>query len=141
MILVSLVGKYKGREFDVRDVSFTVGEGLEQNVILGVDTGITTFKKGETSKLIIKPQHAFGAQGSTEFNIEPNATVEYTVTLKNFEKAKESWALDSNERVEQARIFKEKGTNYFKNNKFLLAIKMYKKIIEYLESHKGMVLY
>lgn len=134
---MSLIGKYEGREFDVRDVQFTVGEASEQNIILGIDKAIEKFKKGETSRLIIKPQYAFGSQGSTEFNIPPNATVEYTVTLKNFERVKESWALDTKERVEQAKIFKEKGTNYFKASKFKLAIKMYKKIVEYLESQKG----
>ncbi|XP_063911396.1 FK506-binding protein 59 [Zophobas morio] len=133
---VSLVGKHDGKEFDVRDVTFTVGEGSEQNVILGIDKAIEKFKKGETSKLIIKPHYAFGSQGSTEFNIPPNATVEYTVTLKEFERVKESWALDTKERVEQAKIFKEKGTGYFKVSKFKLAIKMYKKIIDYLDSQK-----
>ncbi|RZC35152.1 FKBP C, Metallophos, and/or TPR 11 domain containing protein [Asbolus verrucosus] len=133
---VSLVGKYEGREFDVRDVSFTVGEGSEQNIILGIDKAIEKFKKGEISRLTIKPHYAFGAQGSEEFNIPPNATVEYTVTLKSFERTKESWALDTKERVEQAKIFKEKGTNYFKTLKFNLAVKMYKKIIDYLESQK-----
>lgn len=137
---VSLIGKYEGTEFDVRDVSFIVGEGSEQNVISGIDIAIEKFKKGETSKLVIKPQYAFGAQGSPQFNIPPNATVEYTVTLKNFERIKESWALDTKERIEQSKIFKEKGTNYFKASKFDLAVKMYKKIIEYLKSQKGVFL-
>ncbi|XP_008192785.2 FK506-binding protein 59 [Tribolium castaneum] len=133
---VHLIGKYENKEFDVRDVTFTVGEASEQNVISGIDIAIEKFKKGETSKLVIKPQYAFGTEGCSEFNIPPNGTVEYTVTLKNFERVKESWALDTKERVEQSKIFKEKGTNYFKANKFQLAIKMYKKIIEYLESQK-----
>jgi FK506-binding protein 4/5 len=134
---VSLIGKYEGRDFDVRDVTFTVGEGSEQNVIAGIDIAIEKFKKGETSKLTIKSQYAFGTQGSEQFNIPPNATVEYVVTLNSFERAEESWALDTKERIEQAKIFKEKGTNYFKASKFTLAVKMYKKIIDYLGSQKG----
>lgn len=43
-------------------------------------------KKGETARVNIKPQYAFGTEGNSAFGIPPNATVEYTVTLKAFEK-------------------------------------------------------
>lgn len=52
-------------------------------------------------------------------------------------KAKESWSLDSNEKIEQAKLFKEKGTAYFKAGKLNLAVKMYKKILSYLENETG----
>lgn len=63
-----------------------MSEGLDINVIEGVEKALEKFKKGETSDLTIKPKYAFGAAGSSEFNIPPNATVQYTVTLKSFEK-------------------------------------------------------
>ena len=44
------------------------------------------FKIKEQSKLEIKPEYAFGAGGKPDFNIPPNAAIEYTVTLNNFEK-------------------------------------------------------
>ncbi|KAG8336153.1 FK506-binding protein 5 [Homalodisca vitripennis] len=52
---------------------------------------------------------------------------------------KETWALDSDGKLEQGKFFKEKGTNYFKLNKLKLALKMYKKAIEYLEFDSGFV--
>lgn len=52
---------------------------------------------------------------------------------------KESWSLDSDGKLEQGKFFKEKGTQYFKANKFRLALKMYKKAIEYLEFDSGEV--
>jgi putative uncharacterized protein GLEAN_08405 len=36
------------------------------------------------------------------------------------------------ERVEQAEISKGKGTSYFNENKYNLALKYYKKIIKYI---------
>lgn len=36
--------------------------------------------------------------------------------------------------IEQAKISKEKSTNYFKSGKYHLAIKMSRKVVEYLES-------
>lgn len=79
-------GKHNGEVFDERELSFNLGEGCEQNVIEGVETALEKFKKGEKSRLIIKPTYAFGSQGYAQFNVPPNATIEYTVTLKSFEK-------------------------------------------------------
>lgn len=50
---------------------------------------------------------------------------------------KDSWALDSDGKLEQGKFFKEKGTDYFKAGKFQLALKMYKKMIDYLEYDSG----
>ncbi|XP_056636515.1 FK506-binding protein 59 [Diorhabda sublineata] len=129
-----IVGKYENRIFDERDVTFTVGEGSEANIISGIDIGIQKFKKNETSRLIIKPKYAFGQEGSKEYNIPPNATVDYTVTLKKFEKLKETWSMDGQEKIEQSKMCKEKGTYYFKAGKYDLAIKLYKRIQSYLEN-------
>ncbi|CAG9858142.1 unnamed protein product [Phyllotreta striolata] len=131
---VHIVGKYEDKIFDERDVSFAVGEGCEANVIEGIEIAIQKFKKKETSKLIIRPKYAFGTIGSPEFNIPPNAVVEYTVTLNNFEKLKESWSLDSADKIEQSKLFKDRGTSYFKSGKYQLALKLYKRIQSYIES-------
>lgn len=137
LLSVHLVGKYADNVFDERDVTFTIGEASEVNIIPGIEHAIEKFKKNETSRLIIKPQYAFGGTGNANYNIPPNATVEYLVTLKNFEKAKESWSLDAEEKIGQSKLFKEKGTAYFKAGKYELAIKLYKKIESFLESEKG----
>lgn len=83
---VHLEGKHDGKLFETRDVSFNLGEGCESKVIEGVEKALEKFKKGEVSRLVIKPKHAFGAEGNSELGIPPNAIVEYTVTLKTFEK-------------------------------------------------------
>lgn len=139
--LVHYIGTYEGKQFEEKTVSFNLGEGSDVGVVDGVEKALEKFKKGEKSRLIIHPKHAFGSAGKPEWNIPPNAKVEYTVELKTFEKAKESWSLDTAERIEQARLFKEKGTNYFKAGKFELAIKMYKKVITFMSSEKGRFLY
>lgn len=47
--------------------------------------------------------------------------------------AVDSWSLKSHEKIELAKVFKEKGTNYFKADKYNLAIKMYKNVTSYLD--------
>ncbi|PSN54651.1 Peptidyl-prolyl cis-trans isomerase FKBP4 [Blattella germanica] len=137
VVEVELIGKHEKEIFEQREVVFPLGEGSEYGICEGLERALEKFKKGERSRIEIKSKYAFKAEGKPEFNIPPNADIEYEVELKNFEKAKESWALDSGERLEQANFFKEKGTTYFKNGKFDLAIKMYKKVISFMEFDTG----
>ena len=80
------MGTYEGNQFEERDASFNLGEGADIGIIEGVEKAIEKFKKGEKSRVIIQSKLAFGAQGKPEFNIPANAVVEYTITLKSFEK-------------------------------------------------------
>lgn len=49
-LLVHLVGSYEGRVFDERDLSFSIGEIPEDEVISGVQKALTHFGKGEISR-------------------------------------------------------------------------------------------
>ncbi|XP_015906926.1 peptidyl-prolyl cis-trans isomerase FKBP4 [Parasteatoda tepidariorum] len=130
---VKLVGKYDGKIFEDREVKFEIGAGIDVNVVEGIEIALQKFKKGEQSRLILSPKFAFGAEEKKDFGIPPNATVEYEVTLQNFEKEKESWNMTSEEKLEQSEIVKNKGTNYFKAGKYEMATKQYDKIISYLQ--------
>lgn len=46
----------------------------------------------------------------------------------------ESWSLTSEDRIEQAKFFKQKGTDYFKMENYKLALKFYKKMVDYLKN-------
>lgn len=135
-----MIGRHEGRVFDERDVSFNLGEGLEHNIPDGVEQALLKFKKGERSIIKLKPSYGFGSAGNEQFTIPPNASLEYEIELKNFEKAKESWSMDADEKLEQAKMSKEKGTAHFKAGKYVLANKQYAKIVEYLEFEKSMCL-
>lgn len=49
------------------------------------------------------------------------------------------WSLEASQKLEQARIYKEKATNYFQAGKYHLAIKMCKKIEEYLDPNENIL--
>jgi FK506-binding protein 4/5 len=129
-----IVGSYEGRVFDERDVEFNIGEGEDYNIISGVETALEKMSQGETSRLIIKPKYAFGSEGNEQYQIPSNATVEYLVTLDEFEKEVEAWKLDATESLVQAKLFKEKGTNYFKQYRFHSALKFYEKCHSFLSN-------
>ncbi|XP_017793268.1 PREDICTED: FK506-binding protein 59-like isoform X2 [Habropoda laboriosa] len=133
LVNVHLTGMYNDKIFEDRDVSFSLGEGENCGVIEGVEIALESFKAGEKSRLKIKSKYAFKNAGKPEFDIPANATVEYIVELKSFERTVKPWLLTFDEKITQSKMFKEKGTNYFKADKYSLAIKMYKKVISFLD--------
>jgi len=133
-VTVKLIGKHDGRVFDEREFQFELGEGSEHSIPSGIEKALQKFKKGEHSVIKLQPKYAFDEAGKPEFQIPPNAALEYDVTLTSFEKAKEAWELDLKEKIEHAAIFKTKGTDYFKAGKYELALKQYKRIGKFLDS-------
>ncbi len=136
-LVVSLIGRHGDVVFDQRELSFNLGEGLENNIPDGVEQALLKFKKQERSLIKLTPAYGFGSSGNEQLGVPPNTNLEYEVELKSFEKAKESWSMDADEKLEQAKLCKEKGTNHFKTAKYALANKQYSKIATLLEFEKS----
>ncbi|KAL0106891.1 hypothetical protein PUN28_015430 [Cardiocondyla obscurior] len=132
IVKIHLVGKYNGEVFEDRDVEFTLGEGEIVGVVDGVEIALQRFLKGEKSRLFIKSKYAFKSQGKPEYNIPPNADIEYEVKLQDFEKETSVWSMKPAEKIEQAKMQKEKGTKYLKSDRINVAIKVYQKVSKYL---------
>ncbi|ELK33795.1 Peptidyl-prolyl cis-trans isomerase FKBP5 [Myotis davidii] len=135
---IHLEGRCGERMFDCRDVVFIVGEGEDHDIPIGIDKALEKMQREEQCVLCLGPRYGFGEAGKPKFGIEPNAELIYEVTLKSFEKAKESWEMDTKEKLEQAAIVKEKGTVYFKGGKYLQAVIQYGKIVSWLEMEYGL---
>jgi len=93
-------------------------------------------KKGEEAEITIKPEYGFGIQrfnNQTFTELSGETELKYTIKLTKFERSKESWQLDADQKVEQAKMFKEKGTKYFKDEKYEMAASRYNKVIDFLE--------
>lgn len=111
LVDVHIVGKYQDTVFEERDVSFPIGEGCESDVIEGVEKAVEKFKKGETSKLIIKSKYAFGDKENQKFKLPANADVEYVVTLKTFQKV--SYHDLRQDFAESGKIFSNSRSRFF----------------------------
>ncbi|XP_066215668.1 peptidyl-prolyl cis-trans isomerase FKBP5 [Saccopteryx leptura] len=135
---IHLEGHCGGKMFDRRDVVFIVGEGEDHDIPIGIDKALEKMQRGEQCILSLGPRYGFGEAGKPRFGIDPNAELMYEVTLKSFEKAKESWEMDTKEKLKQAAIVKEKGTVYFKGGKYLQAVIQYGKIVSWLEMEYGL---
>lgn len=134
---VHLEGRCGDRLFDCRDVSFIVGQGEDKGVPLGVDRAMDKMQRGECCLLYLKPKYAFGNEGKPEYKIGPDKDIVYEVTLKNFKRAKESWEMELNEKLDLAVDVKNKGNQYFKAGRHHQAIIQYQRIISWLEFECG----
>ncbi|XP_045479905.1 peptidyl-prolyl cis-trans isomerase FKBP4-like [Harmonia axyridis] len=131
---ISLIGKFQDKVFDQRsNVSYCIGEGMEYDIIKGIDLALLKFKKGETSKLFIKPQYAFGKEGSEKHQIPPDSEIQYEITLLRFNRVKDIWLMNDDEKIKEAKLLKIRGNVYFQLGKIPVAIKMYNRVVQMLK--------
>jgi len=133
-VKMSIIGKYDDVEFDKRDVSMEIGDCASSNLIPGIEIAVKKMKRGEMSRFDIESKHAFGNLGNAAWNIPPGAAVTYEIHLKEFEKIKESYSLDSTEdKLKYAENFKTRATARFQAGNLTYAIKLYGKSVSYIE--------
>ncbi|XP_023131151.2 peptidyl-prolyl cis-trans isomerase FKBP4 [Amphiprion ocellaris] len=135
---VTLEGTCDGRVFDERELKFEVGDGENLGLPAGVEKAIMAMEQGEEALFIIKSKYGFGNAGNAKYNIPGGATLQYKIKLTAFEKAKESWEMNTVEKLEQSVIVKEKGTQYFKEGKYKQASVQYRRIVSWLEHESGL---
>ncbi|PHT39431.1 Peptidyl-prolyl cis-trans isomerase FKBP65 [Capsicum baccatum] len=107
----------------------------EEQVIDGLDRAVKKMKKGEVALITIQPEYAFGSSDAPqELAVVPgNSTVYYEVELVSFEKEKESWDMNTQEKIEAAGKKKEQGNVLFKAGKYVRASKRYEKAVGFIE--------
>ncbi|NWY93546.1 FKBP4 isomerase, partial [Loxia curvirostra] len=138
LLPVQFEGRHGDRVFDKRELRFEIGEGENFDIPHGLEKAIQKMEKSEESVFYLKPSYGFGSAGNEKFKIPPDAELQYEVKLKSFEKAKESWEMNTDEKLEQSSIVKERGTQYFKEGKYKRAALQYKKIVSWLEHESGL---
>ncbi|XP_036374226.1 peptidyl-prolyl cis-trans isomerase FKBP4-like isoform X1 [Megalops cyprinoides] len=130
---VTVEGSLDGRMFDERELKFEIGDCETVHLPMGVEKALMAMEEGEESLFTLKPKYGYGNVGNEKYNIPPGATLRYKLKLKAFEKVKESWEMNTAEKLEQSALVKEKGTKYFKEGKYKQATVHYKRIVSWLE--------
>ncbi|KAF8391899.1 hypothetical protein HHK36_022239 [Tetracentron sinense] len=107
----------------------------DDQVIEGLDRAVITMKKGEVALVTIAPEYAFGLSKSQQelAVVPPNSTVYYVIELVSFIKEKESWDMNTQEKIEAAGKKKEEGNALFKAGKYAKASKRYEKAAKFIE--------
>lgn len=107
----------------------------EEQVIEGLDRVVTSMKNREVALLTIAPEYGFGSSESKQelATVPPNSTLYYEVELVSFDKEKESWDMNTEEKIEAAGKRKEEGNALFKAGKYARASKRYEKAAKLIE--------
>lgn len=129
LVTIHLEKERNGCVVDERDVEFRLGDGKAYNIAPGVELALTKFKTNEKSRLFINEKFSLWTS-SPDFD---DVYEVYVVKLNFFEKFEDSWLLTTEDRIKHAKLFKQKGTDYFKMNNYKQALKFYKKMENYLE--------
>ncbi|XP_015682856.2 peptidyl-prolyl cis-trans isomerase FKBP4 [Protobothrops mucrosquamatus] len=138
LVEIEIEGRHGDRVFDQRALRFEVGEAENYDLPPGLDKTLQKMEKLEEAVVYLKPSYGFGSFGKPKFQIPPDADLQYEIKLKSFEKAKEPWEMNTQEKLEQGGIAKEKGTQYFKDGKYKRATLQYKKTVSWLEHETGL---
>ncbi|KAL0451916.1 UNVERIFIED_CONTAM: Peptidyl-prolyl cis-trans isomerase FKBP65 [Sesamum latifolium] len=104
-------------------------------VIEGLDRAIKTMKKGEVALITIQPEYAFGpSESPQELAVVPgNSAVYYELEMVSFLKEKESWEMNTEEKIAAAGKKKEEGNVWFKAGKYKRASKRYEKAVRFID--------
>ncbi|XP_030507445.2 70 kDa peptidyl-prolyl isomerase isoform X2 [Cannabis sativa] len=139
VVQVKLIGKLhdgtvftrKGHD-DEKPYEFKIDE---EQVIDGLDRAVKNMKKGEVALVTIHPEYAFGSSDSSQdlAVVPANSVVYYEVELVSFVKGKESWDMNTQEKIEAAGKKKEEGNALFKAGKYERASKRYEKAVSFVE--------
>lgn len=107
----------------------------EEQAIDGLDKAVKTMKKGEKAIITIQPEYGFGPSESQQelATVPANSTLIYEVEMVSFTKEKESWDMNTPEKIEAAGKKKEEGNVLFKAGKYTRASKRYEKAVKYIE--------
>ncbi|KAK3743638.1 hypothetical protein RRG08_030760 [Elysia crispata] len=119
--------------FEETTTSFVLGEVEDPKICSGLEMAVRKMKEKEHSKFTMKPVYAFGKEGSDSLGVPPDATLVFDVTLQSFEKAKRAYEMDTPEKLDQAKIRKEKGTELFKKGLLEKAKLNYSTVLDYLD--------
>lgn len=123
-------------EFDSRTVTFTLQEnGKENDICPAVELCILSMKRNEVASVRVKRgKYAFDEMPGRFADRLPAVyeAIIYEIGLVAFELEKDVWEMDLDERFEEAIKSKQKGTEFYNQNKFDAAARHYQRIVNYI---------
>jgi len=75
--------------------------------------------KKEHSTIKMAPKWGYGKTGNKEYGIEADATLEFDIALGDFEKQKQNWEMNTEEKLAEADKVKLRGNEFIKTGKIL----------------------
>lgn len=113
--------------FTAKTLEFTAGSG---EVCDAIECAVLDMKKGEQCSLVCEKVEAC-VEPKLGITSKPSCQkVVFTLELSDFEKAKDTWSMSEQEKVDFGTSRKEVGSTLFKQGRTELALERYKKVVE-----------
>ncbi|GFN76316.1 peptidylprolyl isomerase [Plakobranchus ocellatus] len=119
--------------FEETTSSFVLGEVEDPKICSGLEMAVRKMKDKEHSRFTVAPAYAFGKEGNSSLGVPSDATLVFDVELQSFEKGKRAYDMDTKEKLDQAQIRKDKGTDLFKKDLLEKAKINYSTVLDYLD--------
>ncbi|XP_054708348.1 peptidyl-prolyl cis-trans isomerase FKBP4-like [Uloborus diversus] len=136
-VKVKLIGFCDDEIFEENEVDFILGEGCNENIPEGLEIALYRFHLKEKSLVYLKNKYVTDITVLKDLNEVEEKEVKYEVLLLSFEKAKDIWEMNTDEKFEKAQQSKEKGTSFFKSGNYRVALRQFKWIPTLLEKEPG----
>jgi len=121
--------------FEQKVLEFTVGNG---EVCDALEFAAAEMKKGERAVLTVE-KASLAAESQIGLRDVASQKVVLTLELTAFEKAKDTWSMSEEEKVEFGAARKEMGSALFKSGRLMMALQRYKKVSDlfsYIDNFK-----
>jgi len=115
------------------DLVIQVGD-LE--VVQGLDLTIVLMDTGEVAEILVNSRFAYGTNGAE--SIPPNATIKYTVELKEVEFQPDIVNMSTEQRRKISNKKRERGNWWFIRKDIIFALQCYESAMEYLSVYDNM---
>lgn len=98
-----------------------------------LELAIPQMKKGEKALITAPGDYGYGTALTSQLNVPTAEDLEFEVELVSFEKSKDSWDMNREEKIAEMQKCREIGNQLFKDKKPRLAIKQYERAVKFYE--------
>jgi len=126
---VKYTGSANGKVFTTHDADKELELNIDTDLKMpdGLSKALQSMNKGEKSTFKVRSEYAYGTQGNKELNIAADTDVVYTIDMISFENEKQSWDMDTKEKIASMIKKKDKGNKFFAMRKYAKACDFYSK--------------
>jgi len=126
---IHIRGSCKGNNFEERDVDFVMCEGTEANLLPAIERAVKKMQRHDKVRVVIQPNYYVGMIKNEVFeNMDEQTEIEYEVFMYDFQREKEVYELDDEERMTRASNIKAKALDIFKSGNYERAVSYYERM-------------
>jgi FK506-binding protein 4/5 len=120
--------------FEQKEEKLVIGE--DPAALQGLEAAIKSMKQGEISVFKVKSAWAYGSAGNSALKVPANSDLEYEIELLAFDKPKDKYDMNFQEKVEYMTKLKDLGNKFFKAGQIDRANSKYSEVVKVFQHEK-----